>query len=82
MQTAFPNPSKGITCIPATFEKSTHITVVLEDVTGKIIARIFEDKSKQGEQKFFIDTENIASGIYAIRIQSAGFSAVQKLMVR
>ncbi|MEO8149312.1 MAG: agmatine deiminase family protein [Bacteroidia bacterium] len=82
MQPAFPNPSKGITCIPASFSKSTHITVTLEDVTGKIIDKIFEGQSKQGEQKFFINTDNIAAGIYVIRMHGADASAVQKLVVR
>ena len=80
--TVFPNPSKGITCIPAKFILPTIVTVTLEDINGKAITKIFEGKAHSGDNYFFIDTRNLSSGVYAIRMQAAGGTHIQKLIVR
>lgn len=82
LQAAFPNPSKGITCIPVSFSKLCSVSITLEDVTGKTVAEIYRGTAKAGEEKFFIDTYNFASGVYAIRLKSDAFTAIQKLIVR
>lgn len=82
LQAAFPNPSKGITCIPVSFSKPCNVTITLEDITGKTVAEIYRGNAKAGEQKFFMDTYNFAAGVYAIRLKSDAFTATQKLIVR
>lgn len=81
MPPAFPNPSKGITCIPANCNKETFATINLTDITGRAIQNIFSGKLKKGENKFFIDTRNFAAGAYLINMHVNGKILSQKLMV-
>ena len=81
-EAAFPNPSKGITCIPANFELATDVAVVLTDMLGREVAQIYSGHVPAGEKKFFINTENLSAGAYLIVMQSPSSKHSQKLMVR
>lgn len=79
---AYPNPSKGITCIPATFGKDTKGIVKLTDMLGKEVEIIYEGEMPAGEKNFFINSANINAGAYLITIETPEGRSVQKLMVR
>lgn len=79
---AYPNPSHGITCIPATFAKNTEATIALCDMIGKKIVMIYEGIIQPGEKNFFINTLDISPGAYFITIQTTEECITQKLMVR
>ena len=82
MLNAFPNPSKGITCIPFNLSDSENINAVLTDVNGKIIYTIYDGVLSKGEQKLFINTEDISAGAYLITIKGEHNVHQQKLMVK
>lgn len=82
MEPAFPNPSKGLTCIPVSMSADMQGELVLEDMLGRRIATIAAGTFVAGERKFFIDTQTVPAGVYAIVLRTGARQAVQKLIVR
>jgi agmatine deiminase len=82
MQPAFPNPSKGITCIPVQSNKVEDASLILTDVAGRTVAEIFNGKLKQGDNKLFLDSWNVSSGAYRLILQTESGILSQPLMIR
>jgi len=78
----FPNPSKGITCIPVNTVDKTFISINLNDMLGKQIASVFRGSTFAGENRYFIDTQLIPSGLYIIEVESLTGISRQKLIIR
>lgn len=78
----YPNPAKGILTIPIIFNQPTHVTITLEDLTGKVIANIFNGDANQGSRQFNFDTKSITKGMYLLRIQTDNGSAIKKVVVQ
>lgn len=79
---AFPNPSRGITCIPLTVSEPLQVNIDLIDITGRLVLNIYQGMTMTGEQRYFFDSTNLASGTYMIRAQSKAGSVFQKLIVK
>ena len=79
---AFPNPSKGITCIPVNNFSSYFANAALYDVTGRKVKNIFEGLLPAGERKLFVDTYDLSLGVYTIKIETVESVYTQKLIVR
>jgi hypothetical protein len=82
MQPAFPNPSKGITCIPVFSDKEQKATLSLRDITGRTVINILNGKIKKGDNKFFLDSWNLSSGAYMLILKTDEGILSQKLMVK
>ncbi|MBL0018259.1 MAG: agmatine deiminase family protein [Bacteroidetes bacterium] len=82
MKPAFPNPSKGITCIPVAVGEEGHGQLELTDVVGRKVASIADGWMPAGEKNYFIDTQNLVAGVYLLVFETAGRRHVQRLMVR
>lgn len=80
--TAFPNPSKGITCIPISLAQNSSVTAGFYDETGRLLIPIQNGNLSKGEHKLFMNTESIASGIYLIKVNIGTQSYIQKIAVR
>lgn len=78
----FPNPSKGITCIPVNATKQADLSVFVEDLLGRRIGDIFNGRTHIGQNRFFIDTTNLPSGTYIVSMESPDQLIRQKLIVR
>lgn len=78
----YPNPSKGITCIPVFSQTETEGKISLVDVLGNEVRVIHEGKIPTGEKNFFINTMDVATGTYAVRISTPNGVTVQRLIVR
>jgi agmatine deiminase len=82
LESAFPNPSKGITCIPVSLGADGEGELSLQDMMGRKVGVIYEGVMAAGEKKYFIDTQSIAAGAYLIVLRAGEAQAVQRLMVR
>jgi len=78
----FPNPSKGLTCMPVSSDNNTKILISLTDMLGKMIAVIYEGEMKKGEQNFFFDTSFLPQGVYFVKLITENYSQYQKLVVK
>jgi agmatine deiminase len=79
---AFPNPSKGITCIPVYAADNAQGSLKLLDLTGREVEVVFEGSFTKGESKLFVNTANIPAGAYLLVLQQGDVRRVQKLMVK
>lgn len=82
LQQAFPNPSKGITCIPLVTNKVIDVSMELLDVTGKKVIDVYNGVARQGENKFFVNTAELSSGVYMIHVSSDQNEMRQMLIVK
>ncbi len=78
----YPNPSRGITCIPLTIGKNTKGTIKLMDMYGNMVTLIYEGNMQAGEKNYFANTTGISAGAYMITIETTGGYFTQKLMIK
>jgi len=78
----FPNPSNGLTCIATNFEKPFQGRMYLANSMGQKVAIIHEGEFVGGDRKYFIDVENITSGMYMIVLESEVGVVSKKLAVK
>jgi agmatine/peptidylarginine deiminase len=78
----YPNPSKGITCIPLSLSNAAKGKIALYDMLGHELAVIFEGEMAAGEKNYFINTRDIASGVYMVVVQTEEGRMTQRLLVR
>ncbi len=82
----FPNPaSNHLTIALGSNNKKAEVTIT--DITGKIVYTTTEDPDspdshRDRENKIEVNTSEFAAGIYIVQIQSAGFIATKKLVVK
>lgn len=78
----FPNPSAGLTCIATNFEKPFHGRMYLANQLGQEVRAIHEGEFIGGDRKYFVDVENLPSGMYMIVLESSVGTVSQKLAVK
>jgi len=79
---AFPNPSKGITCIPVNSSIPLTYTLSILNAQGQLITRFDKAEKKSGEKREYLNTQTWESGVYFIRVETKYGSRIQKLIVR
>jgi len=82
MGSVFPNPSKGITCLPFETPESGNATIFLSDVMGRRVITIHEGLTRAGNQHYFFNTALLPAGLYVLTVETQGRSQNQKLVVR
>lgn len=82
IENIFPNPSKGITCLPVKTERASFISIKCLNVLGETVQQIFEGKSVAGENKFFVNTADFSAGVYFIRYTIGEKHFTKSLVVR
>lgn len=78
----YPNPSKGITCIPVNISHSVEFTLSVYDIHGRLVETIDSGISAPGQTNYFINTSAYPSGVYQIVYESETARAIQKLVVK
>jgi agmatine/peptidylarginine deiminase len=79
---AFPNPSKGITCIPLTSSIPLKYTLSILNAQGQLIQKFDGAEITFGEKREYVNTQTWKSGVYFIRVETKYGSRIQKLIVR
>lgn len=79
---AFPNPSKGITCIPVNSLIPLTYTLSILNAQGQLITRFDKAEKKSGEKREYVNTQTWDSGVYFIMLETKYGSRVQKLIVK
>jgi hypothetical protein len=67
---AFPNPSKGITCIPVNSRISMTFSLDVYDASGRLVEHVANGKTYSGENRYYINTQNWSSGVYQVTFSS------------
>lgn len=79
--TLFPNPAKDFTTLGFTLKTATKLSIQVLDATGRVISTPVDGEQSAGAQNVKISTENLAVGIYNIKIQTEAGSRVERLTV-
>ncbi|MCC7302903.1 MAG: agmatine deiminase family protein [Bacteroidia bacterium] len=82
MHPVYPNPSRGITCIPLSSGRDLLIRVTLEDMLGKTVEVIYEGDFKAGDRNFFINTTGIPTGVYSVCVHTPDGKTAQRLLIK
>lgn len=78
----YPNPFNPTTTIEFSLPHTARITMVVFDVLGKEIAKIYDNKVvKTGTHKVDFDASKLASGIYFYQIRGENFARTRKMFL-
>ncbi len=78
----FPNPASAITCIETDFANNSQGVLQILDMQGRVVKNILNGPVRGGENKYFFDASELASGAYIIRISASNSQHQVPLMVK
>jgi hypothetical protein len=80
--TVYPNPSSGVTYLMIDATRSSQISILVYDITGKIInTPVVNRELSVGENIFNLNTSNFMPGVYFVTINSDTGKETVKLVV-
>ena len=82
----YPNPFNQSTVLPLELCKATHVRLEVYDVTGRIVARIFDGNLSQGRHQFVwngqdMNRNQVSSGLYFCKLVSAEKQSIRRMIV-
>lgn len=77
----FPNPAKDNAFVSLNLTEATNVTIMLTDLSGKIVAEIANTEMPAGNQQYEISTTALEAGIYFINVNANNSNIVEKLTV-
>jgi len=78
--TASPNPFNSTTEIKLVVPKAGKVTVAVYDLSGRVVARLFDGRVEQGERRFSWDASGVPAGVYLVGVKEDGVEKVVKLV--
>lgn len=79
--TLAPNPTQLNTELKILISQKDNVKVAVIDMTGKMVLDVFNGHLDEGVQKLNINTENLASGLYQVRVMIGNKVSSHKLSV-
>ncbi len=77
----YPNPMNQSGVLSFNLPVTTTLNVFMYDITGKVVANIFDGTLEAGENKLTINTSSIETGIYLIAISNGVSTETIRLAV-
>ncbi|MCF7810385.1 choice-of-anchor D domain-containing protein [bacterium] len=82
LKPAFPNPFNAVTSIRYGMPYSTHVSISIYDVSGRMVEELYSGYNTAGFKTVVWNAEGFRSGVYLVKLKaSSGFSTVQKVML-
>lgn len=78
---AYPNPFNPETHLSFVLAESGHATLVIYDITGKLVSTLFDGYSNSGVQEITWNAGNVSSGVYFAVLKAGNTSVAQKLLL-
>lgn len=82
MGDVFPNPCRGITCIPLEVVQSSLVSLKLLDITGRIVADLGQQKVAAGKANVFFNAADLPEGIFMLQVQMNNHELYQKVIIQ
>lgn len=79
--TAFPNPASGSVSLRMALPLPGPTRLAVYDALGREVARLVDGDRPAGDQTVVLDTDQLAPGVYVVRIESGGEVATRTLTV-
>ena len=77
----YPNPFNPTTSIRYDVPKSSHVSIMIYDVTGKTVETLVEQQLEAGSYEATWDASKYSSGVYFYKITAADFSSVKRMVL-
>jgi len=77
----FPNPFNNLTTFTYTLPKNDFVEVVIYDLSGKLVEKLFSGQQNPGTYKVHWNAERVASGIYVYQLKSSGYIENKKCLI-
>jgi len=77
----YPNPFNPTTQIGYTVRRSAFLTLIVYDLTGSMVATLFEGVREPGTYTATFDGKDLSSGVYFYRLRAAGLTMTRKLVL-
>ena len=78
---AFPNPFNNQTMLSFSLARDSYVELRVFDISGREIAVLAEGNFHAGIHDLNFDASHLATGVYFVQLQAAGFNAVSKLVL-
>nr|GFA57996.1 hypothetical protein [Tanacetum cinerariifolium] len=77
----YPNPANDQVTLTTTVSQESSVTIVITDLQGNTMAS-YQRNAVVGENQFVLDTNNLANGLYILRVQGSDATSAQRLEVK
>jgi hypothetical protein len=77
----YPNPFNPTTSIRYAVPFRDHVSLVVYDGLGKVVARLVDESQAPGTYTAAWDAQGAASGVYYCRLTAGGFAETKKLLL-
>ncbi|WP_233636144.1 T9SS type A sorting domain-containing protein, partial [Hymenobacter setariae] len=77
----YPNPANDQVMLTANMPQESTVSIVIADLQGNTLAT-YQRKAAAGENQFVLDTNNLANGLYILRILGNDTSSAQRLEIK
>ena len=78
---SYPNPFNPETTISFALNQAQNVSLIVYDIQGKEVSRLFEGLSPSGQHEFTFDGSMLSSGIYFVRLTSKDIQFTHKLLL-
>ena len=79
--TVYPNPAKDLAKLNFSLEKASNLTIAVYDQLGQLVQTIAKGNYNAGANTIEINTINLNTGIYSIRIDAENGTLTQRISV-
>lgn len=77
----YPNPFNPVTNIKFSLPKSGMVTLMVYDITGKVVAELINGSMNAGTYNYDLNASNFGSGVYFYRLNAEGFTETKKMIL-
>jgi len=77
----YPNPSNPITTISYSIKNTSHVKLVIYNITGQKVATLVDKHMSAGKHSVVFDGSDFGSGVYLYKFESKGFSKTGKMLL-
>jgi serine protease AprX len=77
----YPNPFNPVTKIKFLIKETGLVTLIVYDITGKLVTTLVNQKLQSGEYNVDFDGRDLSSGLYIYKIESGDFKDTKKMMM-
>ena len=81
LSNAFPNPFNAATRITYRIPDATVVTISVMDISGRLVQTLVDGEKPSGTHAVTWDAHTETSGVYFIRLETAGFKSTRKLVL-
>lgn len=68
----YPNPFNPITTIKYTLDKPGRVSIIVYDITGRVVSKLVDENKSSGEYSVSWDATSFSSGVYFYKLEALG----------